>query len=142
MDTVLWLPRIAIFWLVTVPLLTLIHELGHAAAGLLTTRGEVTVSIGTGGKARTISLGRLSMELCLFSSLIGFCTRENASRSRSGEVLFYGAGPMFSLISAATPGYLGSSLSGDSSLGKVLLSASFGAFWQLIVTLVPVRYPS
>lgn len=44
MDTALWLVRIAVFWLMTVPLLTLLHELGHALAGLLTTSGTVTWS--------------------------------------------------------------------------------------------------
>lgn len=92
MDTALWVLRLGVFWLVTVPALTLVHELGHALAGMMTTRGSVTAAIGTGRKPFRIDVGRLGIELCPFSGFVGFCNREGRSGSVRGEALFYGAG--------------------------------------------------
>lgn len=142
MDAALWVLRVGVFWLVTVPLLTLIHELGHALAGMMTTRGWVPAAIGTGGDPRTIGLGRLRIKLRPFSGIVGSCHREYRSGSGRGEALFYGAGPTFSLASAAILGYLGTSATGNSTLGQILTLGSYAALLQLIATLVPVRYPS
>lgn len=142
MDTALWALRVGVFWLVTVPALTLVHELGHALAGMMTTRGWVTAAIGTGGDPRTMGLGRLRIQLRPFSGIVGSCHREYRSGSGSGEALFYGAGPLLSLVSAAILGYLGTSATGNSTLAQLFVSGSYGALMQLIVTAIPVRYPS
>lgn len=142
MDTALWVLRVGIFWLVTVPALTLVHELGHALAGMMTTRGSVTAAIGTGRKPFRMDIGRLGIELRPFSGFVGFCTREQTSGSGRGEALFYVAGPLFSLISAVILGYLGTSAVEDSTLAQLFVSGSYGALVQLIVTVIPVRYPS
>ena len=142
MEIALWVLQVGVFWLVTVPLLTLVHELGHALAGLITTRGWVTAAIGTGGDPRTIGLGRLKIELRPFSGIVGSCHREYRSGSGRGEALFYGAGPLLSLVSAAILGYLRTSATGNSTLAQMLTLGNYAALLQLIAMLVPVRYPS
>lgn len=142
MDTALWVLRVAVFWLVTVPLLTLVHELGHAVAGLLTTGGWVRAAIGSGRKPWTLHPGRLTIELRLFSGFVGFCNREENAGSSLGEALFYAGGPFLSLVSAVALSILSRASPDGSLLEQVLEAGIFAALWQLVVTLVPVRYPS
>lgn len=45
-------------------------------------------------------------------------------------------------MSAMVLGYLGTSAAEDSTLAQIFVSRSYGALMQLIVTVIPVRYPS
>lgn len=134
-----WLFPVAFFWLLTVPLLTLLHEIGHALGGLVTTCGWVQASLGKSRPSWTLRMGRLYVDLRAFTGFVGFCHREHPPATWRGEVLFYALGPATSILCAGV--FLALSQTGT-LVDPFLRSAASGALFQFIVTIVPVRYPS
>ncbi len=134
-----WLLSVAVFWLLTVPLITLLHELGHAVGGLITTRGWVQASIGKSQHPFTLRLGRLYVDLRAFTGFVGFCRWEHPPATWRGELPFYALGPATSLLCAGACLALGQT---GTWLDPFLRSAATGAITQFVVTIVPIRYPS
>lgn len=137
-----WFVSYTIFLLFTVPLLTLLHELGHAVGGLVTTGGWVQASLGGPGSSRpawTVHLGRLIVELRAFTVFFGACRREHPPATWRGEALFYALGPATSLLCA---GVFLALVQTETWLDPFLRSAASGALFQFLVTSIPIRYPS
>lgn len=139
----------ALYWLVTAQVLTLLHELGHAAVALTLTRGTVDVWSGSPPSRLRIALGRLRFHLRPFGGPVGFygcdgefgCGKAGLSRTRQAAII--AAGPATSLLLAVGCFGLGASL--DSAAGLLETSvalAGFGALFQTAVTALPMRYPS
>ena len=70
------LAQLVLFWLVTTPILTLLHELGHGAVALFVTRGPVTVWLGANPTDWTLEIGRINVSLRLETVLLSFPTQD------------------------------------------------------------------
>jgi hypothetical protein len=101
------------------PVVVLLHELGHAAAALHATRGEVRVVVGSEGGMR-VKLERLELRLWPIPVAlpVGMCEYEPATLSRPrAEAWIALAGPMASLLWAVLLARLASAASGGVAAG-------------------------
>ena len=100
------MPTLLLAWCLAVllagPVVLLVHELGHAVAALLLTRGPVVVQ--TGRRAfLTPRLGRLTLALGPGGLQAGACWHL-APESRAAEAAIAAAGPLASLLTATAAG--------------------------------------
>ena len=132
-----------LFWLVGIPLITLIHELSHAAAALLLTNNPVRVGLGSGPPQIEQRVGRLTLQIRLFSGAFGFCfwRVDHALVGRRVWILL--GGPLASLLMVVAFSLAAYFLrDGNVFLQAVCSWTAFGALLQLIFTALPIRYPA
>jgi hypothetical protein len=122
------------------PVVLLVHELGHAAAALLLTKGPVVVQ--TGRRAFvTPRVGRLTLALGPGGLQAGACWHL-APESRSAEAAIALAGPLASLLTAMAAGT--ALLVVDPPRGAGLALAALGVLAALdaVGNLVPILHPA
>ena len=117
-----------------VPLLTLVHELGHAAAVLRFTQGRVHIQVGRADLAVKLSSGRLSIMLSPFGAG-GFCRREQGC-SRGQALIVALAGPAVNAVFAVLLWLAGTAASGTARPVLFTLSAVSGLY---VLNLIPRR---
>jgi hypothetical protein len=126
---------------VAAPLLTLLHELGHVAAVVLS-GGRATVTQGREPSLLRFSMWRLDFRLRplvdLGSAWFGFFHYEGERASRARRVLIIAAGPVTSLLAYLALALLASGLSYPVSW--FVWAAATGAGVQVLVTALPIRY--
>ena len=134
----------AVFWIVTVPLLTLLHELGHALLALAFTKGIVSVSVGNPvTPGYLVQVGRLQIRLRPFSTIFGLIEHTVDGLTSSQRAAIVAAGPVstcllliiltyFAYFSGFVPAYF----------QPILVSAQYAAIMQTIMTGIPLRYPN
>lgn len=129
-----------VVWLAWIPLLVLSHELGHAGAALLLTRGAVGVVVGRPDRP-TFTLGRVVFALSLWADS-GFCVHEHPPRrARRSLMLILAAGPLASLaLAIGLSAWALQVLPSSSTLAHVLITGASGAWWGLLVTALPLNY--
>ena len=95
---------------VLLPVLTLLHELGHAAFALSVTSGDVHIQVGRSPELVRFRLGRL---LVSFSPIpqrgvpfAGVCTYQRSNRSPLAELGLVLAGPAMNAVAAVVLGAL------------------------------------
>jgi hypothetical protein len=125
---------------VAAPLLTLLHELGHATAAALLTRARATVVQGGQPSLVRLSIWRLDFEL---RPAIGWWawfgyTRSEADTTPARRVLILAAGPLVSLLAFVLLALLAGGLSFPASW--FVWAAAWGAGWQFLATALPIRY--
>ncbi len=147
MDTFgLWAISGLLFWLLIIPLITLLHELGHAAAALLLSDEPVTVVLGdyrqreTSPRKLDAQAGRLRYVLQPLSSFTGFYIWSHDNTSHRNQILVNLAGPVVLLLLALLLWYLDTSLTIE-ALSPLLYWSGIMVFWQFILTILPIRYP-
>ncbi len=123
-----------LFFIFVAPILTLLHEIGHASMPML--RGQnVSVEV---GKARIINfqIGKLTIELGFLKPWIGYTKWQY-----NQDVITLAAGPIFSLLLGATSLFFGIKLStGETS--AFLFACAGWCFFQFAFTIIPIEYPS
>jgi hypothetical protein len=119
------------------PLLVLVHELGHALTALDLTRGRVLLKVGI-GRVAALRVGRVEFELGLPGPGLCVYEPETLKGSARSEAWIAAAGPLTSLMAAATLGLLAAMSDGwlQDVLGLGSLASVFGA----AVTGLPLRY--
>ena len=60
----------ALIFIVFMPILTIIHEIGHAIPALIFTNGEVIVNIGNFNWKKKIKINRLTININGYKSLV------------------------------------------------------------------------
>ncbi len=90
---------------VVLPMLALVHELGHAFVALCVSSGEVEVRVGRPLAPIRFRLGRVRVNLSVIPPrgfpFVGACVYQRNSRSPLRELVFLLAGPVASLLAAA-----------------------------------------
>lgn len=141
-DILLFVARFLAIWYIGGPVVTTLHEFGHAAAALMLTKGDVRVWIGSGQKGPRWRLGRLYLSLTYQPGFTGFYRCAHAP-SRAARATIQGAGPLTSFIIAAA--VLGAGeLTGATGhwLGEsVVIVFAYAAIGQFLATATPWRYP-
>lgn len=123
-----------LFFIFLAPVLTLIHEFGHAVVPLL--KGQ-DVKIGVGSRqVINFQVGKLAIEFGLFSPWIGF-----TKYKESVSVMAHAGGPLFSLLLGAALLLFG--FKGTTGNTSAFLFASAGwCLFQFVFTAIPFIYPS
>lgn len=102
---------IALVLVATVPLVTLVHELGHGWAAMALTTGPVGVDVGSQRGATTVSAGRLTVSVS-FTGLGGICRFDASRLSRRRAVAVVLAGPAANVVLAAVLTFAALAVSG------------------------------
>lgn len=125
-------------FLIVMPTLVLLHELGHAMVHLII--GEkVCVTLGNGQSFINIDLGNLKLIISPFSLNVGFCYWDYQP-SFIAEVISFASGPIVSLCCCVACYLLG--LSHPMGLKKYILDfAMWFCLFQFVLTAVPIKYP-
>jgi hypothetical protein len=91
--------------IVVLPILALVHELGHALAALSVSSGDAEIHVGRPVAPLRFRLGRIRVNFSLVPPqgfpFTGSCVYQRASRSPLRELVFLLAGPIISLLVAA-----------------------------------------
>lgn len=136
--------RFVAIWAIGAPIVTLLHELGHASAALLLTDGTARVWTGTRNRDPRFRIGRLRVSITPRPGFTGFYSFDAPAHSRLAQALNILTGPLLSLlitIVAFGSGFVGQIA--DTWLGETLVVVlGFAAAWQLLVTAIPMRYPA
>ena len=125
--------------------LVLLHELGHAAAGLALTDGRVRVAVGERADQLVLEAGRLELGMSWSIAPGGECRIDSGEmRTPKAEAWIAAAGPAASLLTAVV--LLAASVSAgaldpDTSLAARALVIGGGiALGQFVLSALPVRY--
>jgi hypothetical protein len=145
---VLWSIYALFFWLVVIPLLTLLHELGHAGMALLLSGSSVTVVLGDYHQIESVSrqwqfqAGRLRCVLQPFSGFSGFFLWSREDAPRLSRIAVNLAGPLTSLLVGLLAWWL-IALSALESfwLSQIVAGIRTAALLQFLGTIAPLRYP-
>lgn len=132
------LPTI-IFYVFVIPLCTLMHEIGHGIATVLSSNATAQIHLGNVNDTtkRNFKLGRLHFYLKW--SYYGFCSSKGVLGKNQKLVSLIG-GPLMSLLMVIILGLVIPLVSfGD--VQSLMSSTAFFCGVQFLVTAIPVRYP-
>jgi hypothetical protein len=118
-----------------VPLMTLAHELGHAAAALHYTQGRVGIRVGSAQGVMKLYLGRLLIGFSLLGAG-GFCRREQQG-SRREQLIIVLAGPAMSAVVAVMLYGVGAAASGNAQAAIYTVAVVSGL--DAVLNLIPRR---
>jgi hypothetical protein len=122
------------------PILTFLHELGHAIFALTFTNGQVEIRIGSfENKHISFKIGRLEVYLNKFSPFVGFVHWSGIPQEKYKRILIHLGGPIASVLVVLLFTILASK-SENTYLKIFLLSFIYGSFSQLLGTIIPMTY--
>lgn len=131
-----------VLWFVVAPLLTLLHELGHAVAALTFTRSGVRIELGGVATPFTRRFGRLTLVLRVGSGFAGYYWTDGRAPERWQRIAIILAGPMTSLACTCLSFGMLAGLNGPpEEVNALLFWCGNGAAVQFLVTVLPLRYP-
>ncbi|WP_343337391.1 hypothetical protein TPELB_24180 [Terrisporobacter petrolearius] len=133
----------ALVFIVFMPILTIIHEIGHAIPALIFTNGEVSVNIGNYNLIKKIKINRLTININGYKSLVDIsygyikCTDID---SKLKSILVFAGGPVSSLfISLLSFLYLKNT--NLLYIPMIIFNAiSMFSFVQFMSTILPIKY--
>lgn len=134
---------IFLLFLVIIPIITFIHELGHAIPALLFTKEKVLIRLGKRKNtkaSKNLKISRLTIEFSSFSPITGFTFWDDSKMNINQLLITYLGGPLISLLLALLFYFL--------SNNATFFSQSFMAFvgnwflFQFAITAIPMYYPS
>lgn len=131
-----------VLWIVVGPLLTFLHELGHAGAALVFTDDWVRIEMGSQGLVASMTLGRLALQLRFGTGFVGYFWYGGSPAGTWQRIAIQAAGPIVSLLIAIVSyGFIFSLESPPDVVRTVLFWTGNGALIQFLVTAIPIRYP-
>jgi hypothetical protein len=130
------------FVVFVMPVLALIHELGHAVVALLLTDGDVFIFLGS-NKHWQVAIGRLVIFGSLLTGQTGLCSYEPDTEAFSWmqQIGFYLAGPIASLF-AFLCALIANVIVVEPWLRFLLPIIVWYQFISLVLTFLPITYPS
>ncbi|WP_162051446.1 tetratricopeptide repeat protein [Pontibacter pamirensis] len=137
---------LAFLVVITRPLTSLFHELGHAIPAILLTGHKVSVYIGSYGDTRRgvrLSLGLLEIwfRYNFFSWRLGLCVPSAKDVSVNKQIIYILAGPIASSVIAVTACYFTFALDLHGAVKLILIVFLGCSLVDLIVNLVPSSTP-
>ncbi|MCP5098362.1 MAG: hypothetical protein GY943_22665 [Chloroflexi bacterium] len=136
--------QLLVGWFIIFPIITLLHELGHCIAALIATQNrDVQCVLGTDPNRSkfTLRVGqRLKILLKFGTGFFGIFLVEHSQTLTKNQTIFINlAGPLVSLMIFLIFFLLPSS-------DKIIINTIVPIFWngaiyQLLFTLIPMRYP-
>lgn len=143
----LFLALLGVLVLLTRPVTTILHELGHAIAALLLTRKQVTVYIGTYGETKNtvrIPVGKhiIYFRYNPFGWHAGLCVVGGEELAYSTDIIITLAGPFASLITATIALYYTFTYDLHGSLKLFLIVFLFSSIADLLANIIPSKEPA
>lgn len=117
-----------------------LHELGHALAGLLATRQKMAVEIGRTGKSCSARLGRLNFRLSLKGLRYGATRYERDAEPIGRQIAVACGGPVASLAAVGVLAWLTAGAVVGSVIWICWLALCVANFRVLIVAIWPIEY--
>lgn len=122
------------------PILTFIHELGHAVFALIFTSGKVDIRLGNfENKHISFKIGRLEVYLNKFSPWIGCANWSEIPQEKYKKVLVCLGGPIASLLMTFIFLFL-VVITENIFLRVFLESFLMGSSSQFFITIIPITY--
>lgn len=129
--------------LILTPIITLIHELGHAIAGLIFTNKDVKIKIGNANLNKKLKILRLIIEFNGYNSIINLnygLTEWNKPNKAYQSIIIYLSGPLFSLLMFILSSYI-ILICNEYNIIYILFQIfSLLTFIQFIFTIFPIKY--
>ena len=140
MDFIVYL----LVYIIFMPILTLLHELGHAIVALIFTKEKVIINIGNSDLNKKIELNRLVIKLNGYKSLVdvsyGYANWTLLDSNKIKSILMILGGPLTSLIGSILLYIYLINVSLPYIL-MVLLNALFSfSLFQFLLTILPMKY--
>ncbi|CAM3651370.1 hypothetical protein [Parendozoicomonas haliclonae] len=129
----------AIIGLLVMPLMTFLHELGHALP-ILASGNKAHIVMGTGDSPLTLTFNNLKISLSPTIST-SFCYWEESLTQRTALLALI-AGPLTSLLISMTCIFVYFRFSTSAELSGLLLCIAGITFFQFLFTAIPMHYPS
>jgi len=130
-----------VVWLVLFPIITFLHECGHALAVLALTGQDVTILLGSGRRGMKWQWGKLGVVVGWLTGFVGF-TKYDQERLTSRQILWVTlAGPLVSLlltVACSAPAFTRGIPQGFVILMRIVAYATLA---QFLFTILPLRYP-
>ena len=132
----------ALVYIISMPVLSFIHELGHAIPALIFTKGEVSVSIGNSNLIKKVKLNRLVINIYGYRSIMdvsyAYVNWESID-SKFKSIIMIAGGPIASLCTSIVL-YLTLDTIQLSYLIKIFNGILLFSIGQFIVTALPMKY--
>jgi len=140
-NPLLFMLYLVVLWLILFPIITFLHECGHALTVLALTDRNVTILLGDGRKGIKWQWGRLGVVVGWFTGFVGF-TRYDQERLASRQILWVTlAGPLVSLLLTVLFSGLAFTWSNSQWFVLAMRTIAYAAFAQFLFTILPLRYP-
>ncbi|WP_373601023.1 hypothetical protein [Paraclostridium bifermentans] len=142
MEAIIKFVAYAIICLIGMPIVTILHELGHAIMQLIFTKGKVNVIIGNGKLDMKFTINRLTINLKGYESIgalsYGF-SRGSIADSKFKNILIYLGGPLVSVLICITT-YI-TIFKIDNIFFIYAMNAFFWcSLFSTLCTLIPMKY--
>lgn len=132
-----------IIYILSMPILVLFHELGHAISALILTDDIVSIYIGTSSLNKKFRFARLTIYFNGYSSLMDIsygCVNWNPMYNNLKSVLMNAAGPLVSLLIAFRFFIILDNYHLSYFLMKVYNGIFIFSFSQFLFTIFPIKY--
>ena len=131
-------------YIIFMPVLTLLHELGHAIPALIFTKEKVIVDIGNSNLNKKIKLNRLVIKLNGYKSLTdvsyGYINWTPLDSNKMKSVFMILGGPLTSLIVSILLYIYLINVSLPYILIKLLDALFLFSLFQFLLTILPMKY--
>ncbi len=128
-----------------IPILTTLHELGHAILALIFTNDMVSISIGNSNSNKKIKFRRLVININGYKSLIYVsygCVNWKPLDSKLKSILMISGGPIVSLLISLSSFICLYKLNIPYLLIIIFNGILMFSFIQFIMTILPIKYNS
>ena len=131
-------------YIIFTPMLTLLHELGHAIPALIFTKEEVIVNIGNSNLNKKIKLSRLIIKLNGYKSLVdvsyGYINWTPLDSNKIKAIIIILGGPLTSLIVSILLYIYLINVSLPHILIILLNALFYFSLFQFLLTILPMKY--
>ena len=131
-------------YIIFTPMLTLLHELGHAVPALIFTKEEVIVNIGNSNLNKKIKLSRLIIKLNGYKSLVdvsyGYINWTPLDSNKIKAIIIILGGPLTSLIVSILIYIYLINVSLPYILIILLNALFYFSLFQFLLTILPMKY--
>ncbi len=122
------------------PILTFLHELGHATPTLVSGK-KATIVLGNSDRKLNFKIRNLELNISLLPSYIGFCYWPE-ELSRKEKLISLISGPLVSLIISIFCFYFILKPDLPPETYSILIGLTTLSFIQFLTTAIPMHYPS
>lgn len=128
-----------VFYILLLPLFTLLHEVGHGMGAVFSSKSHVHIYLGTKSEdnKENFKVGRLHFHIIW--SYVGFAYWKKELNKRQ-RVITIAGGPLMSLLLALLFGWL-TIITSQSQFYHLFWLSTISNTLQFISTIIPVKYP-
>lgn len=130
-------------YIIFTPVLTLIHEFGHAIPALIFTKDEVSINIGNSNQIKQIKFNRLIIYINRYRSIMDVSygiVNWKPIKSKLKSIIMVAGGPIVSLCTSITFYLLLDKIELSYLIIRILDAILLFSICQFISTMLPIKY--